>query len=372
DVKKQLCKTGNTFFSFKEISFEMDQDLFLPNKELNELRRNALGQMEELLLAKYRRSFDGHEHFDKKVFKSKPSLKDTERFMHIDVRTIDQFLSLHGKSCWKRVYLAMDSLKDFNNSKGKLIIGNVKAKREELQALGIEFYLRFPAVTRQKTMKILDSYRNIIEGILPDGFCVANLECLSYVKEQYPALPIVSDAGMYLFNSETARFYEEHNLFEHVLPYELHNKEIRTLSESGSCASHSLVLPVYGYIPAMESAGCLLKTNHKCRSGAGDETVVLIDRQKDRRMVITHCDRCENTVYNSVPLSLHKETALICNMKLAGVVMKFSFETSEELNEIVTYYEKIYQNERAGKYSEESVSCPIDRFTKGHFMKGVE
>nr|MBQ8252514.1 U32 family peptidase [Lachnospiraceae bacterium] len=46
DVKKQLCKTGNTFFSFKEISFEMDQDLFLPNKELNELRRNALGQME--------------------------------------------------------------------------------------------------------------------------------------------------------------------------------------------------------------------------------------------------------------------------------------------------------------------------------------
>ena len=374
DVKKQLCKTGNTMFSFRELTFDMDDDLFLPNKELNELRRNALSQIEALLLAPHRRTYAGGEVLQEKTAGRGKRLKETEQYFHVDVRTTEQFLALKGNSAWKRVYLSVDALKVCVGEAGRGCICDIREKINELHGCGIEFFLRFPSVTRQKTMKILASYRNIIEEISPDGFCVSNMECLSYVHTAYPDAKLVSDAGMYLFNAKTAQLYEEQNIREHILSYELHRKEICAIAESGYCENHKLLLPVYGYIPVMESAGCLLKSNGKCRNGSGDEKVILIDRQNEQRTVITHCDRCENTIYNSVPLSLHKESEMIADMPIGGIVMRFTTETPAAMQEVLAYYEALYDRamNKTDLPEQGSTVCPVTRFTKGHFMKGVE
>ncbi|MCR5640820.1 MAG: U32 family peptidase, partial [Lachnospiraceae bacterium] len=50
DVRAKLIKTGNTPFVFSELTIDLDENIFLPATQLNELRRQALDQLEQLLV----------------------------------------------------------------------------------------------------------------------------------------------------------------------------------------------------------------------------------------------------------------------------------------------------------------------------------
>ena len=55
-IRKQMCKTGNTPFVFRSLSIQMEGSLFVPMQALNELRRQALEQLETEILSVYRRT----------------------------------------------------------------------------------------------------------------------------------------------------------------------------------------------------------------------------------------------------------------------------------------------------------------------------
>lgn len=353
DVQKQLSKVGNTCFSFAEITFDMEDDLFLPNKILNNLRRDAIAQLEDLILQKYRRETPD---FRLNTVCESSKERTSEKKLIIEVRTLEQLEIISSFDNINRVCLDIDMFRPDS-------FDGLAASTEKLRSFGTEIYIKLPHVCRQKTIKIIEDKRFLIERIMPDGFCVGNLESLGFVKDQYPDIKIMSDCGLYVFNTETANVLIQHRITEHNVSYELHRKEIRQLANRVS--GHDFFLPVYGYIPVMETAGCLLKTNKVCRNGNGAEQVILTDRQQKDRMVITHCDRCENTIYNSVPLSLHNETKHIEDLGISGIVLKFTFETEGQINSIVEFWSDMIQGIPASGYQ-------VNEFTKGHFAKGVE
>ncbi len=352
-VQKQLAKVGNTCFSFSEITFDMEDDLFLPNKVLNNLRRDAISQLEENILQKYRRKSSAV--CTKKVLGATKK-HDGHKKLIVEVRTLAQLKAISGVAYMEKVCVDIDMLQPECLDVVINLVGKIRASKTGI-------YIKLPHVCRQKTIKIIEDKRFFIERILPDGFCVGNLESLGYVKKHYPDAKMISDCGLYVFNDETADVLKQHHITEHNLSYELHRKEIMQLVER--VKGHDFYLPVYGYIPVMETAGCVLKTNKMCRNGNGNETVVLTDRHQKDRMVITHCDRCENTIYNSVPLSLHNETDHVLNLKMNGVVLKFTTENDGQINDIVKFWSNILQGLPANKYQ-------VNEFTKGHFAKGVE
>lgn len=366
EVRKQLVKTGNTPFAFDEITFEMSEELFLSKKALNELRRDALEQLTEVLLTEYRRIMPDEETKDivvKVPVKSDVSGKPQEGLpmLHVEVRTFDQLNALKGYENIYRIYISTDmftAASDANAALEKLL-----AVRRKCTDCGVEFFIGFPHVCRQKTIKIIDKYRVNIKELQPDGFCVGNLESLAYIRVNFPEKCVVSDAGLYVLNSKTTEFLSDLDVTEHILSYELHKQEISALLNGCNYSRHKFILPVYGYIPVMESAGCLLKTNGVCRHGKGREDAVLVDRHKKNRIVLTHCDRCENTIYNSVPLSLHKETPQICSMNLAGVILKFTKENASLTERILDAWKDC---------SFEVPESYVREFTKGHFLKSVE
>ncbi len=353
DVKKQLSKTGNTWFSFDEITFDMDDNLFLPNKLLNDLRRDALSQIEELLLEKYRRVTSTQKEntaTDRLNYK-----KENKQNLIVEVRTQEQFSAIADKKGVNRICLDSDI---FTIGKIDELAETVK----RIKAVGTQIYIKFPHVCRQKTIKNLDQQRAMIKALSPDGFCIGNLESLAYARDQYPDAMLMTDCGFHIFNAETAKFLEEYGVTEHNLSYELHRQEIKQLAGNILTEKHDFYLPVYGYIPVMESAGCLLKTNGVCRNGKGTEQIVLTDRHKKERIVLAHCDRCENTIYNSVPLSLHKEKEQISRLPISGIVLKFTTENASHTKQILDFWqERLCQEEFF-----------IREFTKGHFAKGVE
>ena len=356
DVKKQLRKTGNTSFLFTDITFDMGDDLFLPNKALNDLRREALSQMEALLLQKYQRKMP--EHCEAELENRPKPISGNRQKIFVEVRTVEQLAAVTGVSGIDRVCLDVDV---FTTAEWDSLMQKV----EHIKETGTEIYIKLPHVCRQKTIKNIERYRAFIEKLSPDGFCVGNLESLGYVTKKYPGKNVMSDAGFYIFNAQTTVFFADHGIREHILSYEMHKKEIQQLAASDLVCEHSFILPVYGYIPVMETAGCLLKTNGACRKGEGGEQVVLTDRHNKDRMVVTHCDRCENTIYNSVPLSLHKEREQISKLPIAGIVLKFTIENISQTNQILGFWTDRRRAEATG-------DSLIREFTKGHFAKGVE
>ena len=55
-VTEKITKTGNTPFVFENLEVTMDDDIFMPVNQLNQLRRGALEALEEALLKPYERT----------------------------------------------------------------------------------------------------------------------------------------------------------------------------------------------------------------------------------------------------------------------------------------------------------------------------
>ena len=55
ETRKRLSKTGDTPYCFDALTIHMEDGLFIPVSHWNELRRDAIAQYMELVLASYRR-----------------------------------------------------------------------------------------------------------------------------------------------------------------------------------------------------------------------------------------------------------------------------------------------------------------------------
>lgn len=83
----------------------------------------------------------------------------------------------------------------------------------------------------------------------------------------------------------------------------------------------------------------------------------LTDRYHKRFPVVRNCTHCFNVIYNSVPLSLHKDME-----KWHSITERLDFttETEEETFRILQYYGGVYKE------------LPFADYTTGHEKRGVE
>ena len=106
----------------------------------------------------------------------------------------------------------------------------------------------------------------------------------------------------------------------------------------------------------MLTANCLQRTAGRCVGGKGTE-VVLRDRYRKDFPVVVNCLHCMNIIYNSVPLSLHKELS-----KWKGRVdlrIDFTLESPEETKQLLDSFIK-------------DAPFPEREYTSGHEKRGVE
>jgi putative protease len=92
------------------------------------------------------------------------------------------------------------------------------------------------------------------------------------------------------------------------------------------------------------------------------ESALLTDRYQKKFPVKNNCLYCYNIVYNSVPLSLHKE--LEKGTKYPIKRLAFTVETAEETKKILEYYRLLDEGM--------AEQLPFDEFTTGHEKRGVE
>ncbi len=72
EVKRQICKTGNTVYKFEKLVVKMDENIFINLKDLNNLRRDILAKMDEARIFRKR----SREYVDVSLEMKKTEQKD--------------------------------------------------------------------------------------------------------------------------------------------------------------------------------------------------------------------------------------------------------------------------------------------------------
>lgn len=349
NIVKQVSKLGDTCFEAEMVQVNTDGKAFYSLKALNELRRQAILELENQIivgngLVVIREAMDAD--WDKKLADKFDETIEEKKGWTIQISTMDQLkvverLFLDGEIKPEKVYVESELLLSEN---WNTIISS------EL------IYVALPYCMRQKDIPILDKLIAIIKQQGYNGCLVRNIEEYGYLKKIGYEGAVIGDASLYVWNSYSKFFWRD-RMDGLTCPVELNKKEYTRLFDD---ISYEKV--VYGRLPMMITANCVKKTMGKCTGEKSEEYAVLTDRYQKKFPVKQNCAYCYNIVYNSVPLSLHKELEKGVEYPMKRLV--FTVENAEETKVVLNYYKSLSEGE--------TTELPFYEFTTGHEKRGVE
>lgn len=353
DIRKQINKTGNTPFQFDSVSVIMDDNVFVSLKTLGEVKRQALDQIKDRILKDARkRTLDFTlKGLDQTKNHQKVEIKGSGRY-RVSCQTIRQLRYLI-EVCFDYKGIDAVEIQAFLLSEldEKLVY-----ELQQLKISGIRIYLRFPPVFRKKASDWMDNYLFLLQSALFDGFYCNNLDSLAYIQQNrlVKNKQIMADYGLYIFNAQAAAFLHSEGVTGMVVPYELTYYEWLDFEKAVAERDMASEYLIYGHIPFMRTANCVKKTFGKCNGK--NEVITIKDRTHTVIPVLNQCEACENTIYNSVPVSLHDEKKKI---KADYFRLSFTIENEDQMTNVLDIFIK-----GKGRVSYE--------YTKGHFKKGIE
>lgn len=196
DIEKQINRLGNTIYKIDKLEIELDDDLFIPLSELNNLRRKALELLE-------------NKKLEKKVYK-----KNEYKRNPIDYKKENE----------KNIYV-----KDYNIKKDNIYNIVYKDKKDE------ESIMALP--------RIVDKY--VWED---DKYLIRDVGGIYKYKKG------ITDFSVHATNSYTIAYLHTQGIEKITLSYELNDKQIEKIIKKYKNrynVNPNLELIVYGYVEAM-------------------------------------------------------------------------------------------------------------------------
>lgn len=372
-VTEKITKTGNTPFVFEKLEVTMDDDIFMPVNQLNQLRRGALEALEEALLKPYERTLPelvetssaetdrqttGNAIKEKQI--SGQSLSQTSgqqsagssTEVRVLIEDAEQLPAVLKADFVDTVYL------DCMLYTRENLIRKLSEDIDRVHASGKKAFYVFPFIFRQQTSLFYEKIMPELKKLPLDGIMVRSLDEIAFIKEWgNENWQMVSDSNLYTYSNEAAEYFYRLGMIQDTIPVELNRKEILRRENSRS------EMIIYGRLPLMITAQCIHKNTLGCMHQ--HKVLNLKDRYSVHFPVKNFCSECYNVIYNSLPVCLFKEDVTVKKIAPAAVRLSFTTETEEETEQILTIYGDIYKN--GGILGQMPMEC-----TNGHFKRGVE
>lgn len=319
DVDKQLRKMGQTMFELDMLDIRMEDNIFIPLKNLNELRRTAVDKLTEAYLEASKRN---NSH---RLLPDKAHTESFNKGVSVHVLTYEQ---------------ADEAVK---HNIQRMVIDTEVMSEEEINRCvdlcrknNVRPYIGMPRVDR-------GTYS--VKGN-PDGYMIRSVSQKPKCNKE-----VIADYCIYAFNNYAVSTLKDYGITGITYPLELNEKELSGMDiDNGE-------LVVYGRIPLMVTANCIDKTSGNCHKG-NTLFSTLRDRKNALLPVLTCCKYCYNIIYNSVPVYL--------------------FDKLDKIKIQPEYYGIIFTTENAAEVADvfksfDNRTKPEDNtFTRGHFTRGVE
>lgn len=360
-LRIQLEKTGDTPFRFQNLEIRIAGDIFIPVSKLNELRRKALRELEAAIKQSGHRqsvsAFENKYAADNQEMretdgaagreKGNPLLSIIPGSRSVSVMTAEQLEQVLLLSQIDRIYYDISALP----------LERAAAAALRTKEAGKKFLLRLPQICRAETYDWLYEHREELLGEGIDGYLIRNYEELYLIcvcfEEETREKERIADAMLYTMNTEAKRFFYKQGLTGLTAPLEQNRQELSGLG------MEDMEFTVYGRQQLMTSAQCVRKHTAGClREGALllNQPIVLVDRKEKEFPTMNFCGFCYSSIYNAEVLSLLDCMKEVEELKPLAVRYDFTFESGEEVKQILTQGELI----RGSAY------------TRGHFHRGVQ
>ncbi len=343
DVRERMNKTGGSSFCFESLDIQMDEGIFVPNGVLNQLRRDALAQLEEAMLSQFVREEYIQDGFEKEVFVKKNVSNEERNICSCETREQFEIILNYGNRI-SDVYV------DAQMYDRNAFAEQLEADVDRVHKAGKEVYLKLPAIFREQTSNYFTEIKSGINKCNLDGVVVRNYEELCFIKEEFPGKHIVIDHSLYTYNDYAKAAFAKYDIHRDTIPLELNQKEIRRRDNTNS------EMVVYGYYPLMTTAGCVHKNTSNCDKKS--QITYLKDRYNVLFPVKNYCKDCYNIIYNSVPVCLFSEVNRLRENGVLNFRYDFTIETGAEVENILKL-----RFEGNGKEI---------LYTNGHYKRGVE
>lgn len=329
-VETQFLKTGNTPFRIGEMKIDLAENIFLTLAELNEIRRDAFLQYEEMLIRKIPRTIT-HKEIElpesKKKLERKVSLflhDWKQEYQNIPWGEIDRvYLPI-------RLFLAKDNF-----------------------PIPVPQYAVLPAITKKNYDRfITKNIKSIATKV--EGFILSNISQLSYLQGIHTKK--IANENFQIFNSYTIQQLQELGIDEVTLSPELTKEQINALHAVLPCE-----LKVYGKQCVMISEYCVIGStvgkfsNHQkclmpCKNG---KKYFLQDRKKEEFLVVPDSIDCQSHIYNSKITSITSKNLFVDSIRID--VME---ENVAKINEII-------------QICKEGEKLSGEQYTNGHIVRPV-
>ncbi len=343
---KQMRKTGNTPFCFENLTAEIVGNCFMPLQALNELRRKGMEELEAAIQAPYRRTASGKAVCDSKTDRR----RETDNPVRIHV-ALEEPASLSAAALHRDV----DSI--YLDSVG-FGAESWKEAAELCHREGKRCALILPQIFRKEAEQYFIRNQQKLREAGFDEMVLRSMEEVNFLKELgLGEIPMVFDANLYSLNHVAEAWMEGVGASRQTLPLELNSRELEILD----CGKRELV--VYGYLPAMVSAQCIVRTTEGCRKQP--KLLKMKDRTGKVLPVKNHCRFCYNTIYNPSPLSLLGQEGIVRKLNPAVLRLQFAMESPQQTKAVIDAFADGF------RYGKET-PAPFDDFTRGHMKRGVE
>lgn len=357
-VVEQLSKLGDTTYEINNMNINLEKGSYLPVSALNFLRREAIGQLDDLVQNLNRRkSIDEEEYNEKKqeFFHYRNKKKDITNNISVKVSNINQFNQLDLDKL-DRIYLGFfDRVEE--------AVYKVKNHNKEI-------YLSTEKILYQRDLdhltKVIEPIKNVVDGV-----SVSNLGTLKHIKDKFD-LKIHGDIGLNVFNSHTLEHLNK-TLESITFSPELSLNQIKKIEESSDAFTEAIV---YGYLAVMTTKHCPMALTKGCKDDSNCRECNFAKGYaiKDRIGATFQMERKEgfSNIYNSVPLMVLDSLKQIYNAGVSMARLDFTLE-SKNIKDI----QRAYYDYSKGLIDDDEAREFIEIFrgdksiTNGHYFRGI-
>lgn len=322
-IIKQLSKLGGTVYDAGEVSAHIGRGLMVPLSAINELRRNAIAELDEKRIETLTKIKD---------FKSE---KLSLRFPQPRIRKIP------------RLRVSVQSVKTL----ALMDINDIEYIILPLSQAGAYLDLGYDP---EKAILSLPRYMhreadviNKLEKAKELGFNRAECTNIAHIRicKSFGILPF-GGFGLNITNSLSASEYEALGLREITLSYELKATQMNRIH-----ASVPVGFLAYGKLPLMLTVNCPIAAQVGCKSCTG----MLTDRTGAQFPISCHKDLGYYELLNSAVLHLEDR---MDDFNLDFATLYFTDESPEEAQRVVKNYREGVR--------------PNGEYTKGLYYRGIE
>lgn len=327
-IIKQISKTGNTPFNFKNIKIDLDDGLYIPNISiLNELRRNCINKIEEYIIQKGSRksNLDINNieipYTDNNSNQSKPKISILLR----KINSESDYTNLNFEKI-QNIYIPLKLFIDKNLSEVLTYLSN-----------NTNTYIYLPTIIKNNYKNIL---KNSLEKILSvyniKGFVISNLSNLKFLDNYLKDYEIIGNSSLNVFNYYSMKELSDYGLNKITLSRELDKTEIDELLKNKLNIETEQI--VYGYLPIMSCNYCFLGQSNNCYPECKmyckqNNTYYLQDRLGFKFKVVPDSIQCITSIFHNKPLNLDKKTSNVTSFRI-----DILDENINEINKIIEQF----------------------------------